>query len=120
VRPYTEQRLQVAAKNYRVPDVCVVRLGTPPGRIIQTAPLICIEVLSPEDSLNDIRPRIDDYVAMGVSNIWILDPVRRLAWIADAAGYHLLPSDRFSVPETPIAIALADIYTELDDMAAGR
>ena len=120
VRAYTEQRLQVRENNYRVPDVCVTRLGSPPGPILLKPPLICIEVLSPEDSLSDIRPRVADYVAMGVQHVWVIDPVRRLVWLGTEAGLQPHKEPVLAVAGTPIRIALADIYTELDEMAAGR
>ncbi len=120
VRPYTEQRVQVSAKNYRVADLCAVRLGTPPGGIIRTPPLICVEVLSSGQSLRDIEDRVRDYAAMGVENIWIIDPNLRKAWTASPSGIAPLTADVFTVPGTPIRIPLADIYAELDDMAAGR
>jgi Uma2 family endonuclease len=119
VRGFTEQRVQVSESNYRIPDVCVLRLGEPPDPIVHTPPLICIEVLSSGDSLSDMQERIDDYLAMGVENIWLLDPVRRHAWFATANGLHK-PANEFAVPGTPIRIPLADIYAELDDLAAGR
>jgi len=55
-----------------------------------------------------------------VENIWVLDPVRRLAWTATTGGFHPLTSGEFSVAGTNIRIQLADIYEELDEMAAGR
>ncbi len=120
VRGFTEQRVQVSSSNYRIPDVCVLLLGEPPDPIVRTAPLICIEVLSPGDSLSDTQERIDDYLAMGVEHIWLLDPVRRHAWFATANGLHKPANAEFAVPGTPIRIPLADIYQELDDLAAGR
>ena len=120
VRPFTGQRVQTSANHYRIADVCVVRLGTPPGPILQTPPLICIEILSGDDSMSDMQDRIDDYLRMGVENIWLLDPIRRQAWTATPTGLHKLSGPEFTVPGTPIAIPLADIYSQLDDLAAGR
>jgi len=120
VRGFTELRVQVSESNYRIPDVCVLRLGEPPDPIVRTPPLICIEVLSPGDSRSEMQERVQDYLAMGVENIWLLDPVRRQAWVATANGNHEPADGEFAVPGTPIRIPLADIYQELDDMAAGR
>ena len=79
VRPWTEQRVQIKATRFRVPDVCVMRPAGPPGPIIRTAPLICTEILSRGDGLSDMQERVDDYVSLGVENIWFLDPVKRRA-----------------------------------------
>ena len=120
LRAFSEQRVQTSETHYRIPDVCAIRVGTPPGPIVRSAPVICIEVLSPDDSLGDMQERVDDYVDMGVENIWILDPVRRKAWFANADGIHKLEADAFTVPGTPIRIPLAELNHELDDLAAGR
>jgi len=120
VRPFTEQRVQTSETHFRVADVCVLRFGDPPDGIVHTPPLICVEVLSPGQSLSDIQDPINDYLRMGVQNVWILDPVGRLAWYAAIDGFHSLSGDEFCVPGTPIRIALDDIYEELDEMAAGR
>jgi Uma2 family endonuclease len=120
VRPFTEQRVPTSQTHFRIADVCVMRLGNPPGGIIQTPPLICIEILSHDQSLSDMQERVDDYLGMGVENIWILDPVRRYAWYVTIKGFHRLSNDEFSVLGTPIRIALAQIYEQLDDLAAGR
>ena len=53
-------------------------------------------------------------------NIWLIDPVRRRAWTADLDGLHPLTAEAFTISGTPVHIALADLYRELDDIAAGR
>ena len=120
VRPFTEQRVQTSPTHFRIADVCAMRLGNPPGGIISTPPLICIEILSHDQSLSDMQERVDDYLGMGVENVWIIDPVRRYAWYATADGFHKLSNREFCVPGTPIKIALADIYEQLDELAVGR
>ena len=120
LRAYTEQRVQITPTRYRVPDVCAIRPDGPPGGVLRKPPVLCIEILSHGDSLADMQERIDDYLAAGVPNIWLIDPIRRRAWTADATGLHPLSADAFTIPETPVHIPLADLYRELDDIAAGR
>src|SRR5579884_776773 len=50
VQPWVEQRVQVSPTRFRVPDVCVT-IGEPEENIFTAPPLICIEILSPEDRL---------------------------------------------------------------------
>ena len=61
-----ECRLQVRPQWDRLPDVRMLRCGQKAKRIVREAPLICIEVLSPENTWAKIRERLDDYLAMGV------------------------------------------------------
>lgn len=76
-----EVRMQVAAARYRIPDVCVVREGDADEPIVTATPLLCLEVLSPRDSLAGMRRRAQDYFAMGVPEVWIFDPQTRTAHV---------------------------------------
>ena len=46
------------------------------------SPLVCIEVLSPDDRFVELIERIDGYLLMGVRYVWLLDPVARRAYVA--------------------------------------
>ena len=120
LRAFPEQRVQVAPTRFRIPDVCVIRPYGPPGGILRQPPLVCIEVFSSRDTLRSMQKRVDDYLAFGVPNIWLIDPVRRLAWTADATALHPLPaSGVFTIENTPVRIAIADLYARLDKLEAG-
>ena len=84
-----EQRVQTSARHYRVSDICVVRRETPFEAIVQTAPLLCVEILSRDDRMSEIQERIEDYFSMGVRTVWVVDPRRRRAYLvqADSQGY---------------------------------
>lgn len=45
----TEQRIHVGGTRFRVPDVCVVLGARPAERVLTQPPLLCLEILSPED-----------------------------------------------------------------------
>lgn len=112
----TEVRVQVSTQRYRIPDVCVLRKTDPLVPIVQKAPLICIEVLSPEDRMKRIQERFEDYTQMGVEHLWLIDPISRHAWVILADGSQQRVSDAFTVPDTPIRIELAELFGELDEM----
>jgi Uma2 family endonuclease len=113
---FPELRVQVAPNRFRIPDITVLRRSDPRTPIILTAPLICIEVLSPDDRLQRMQERINDYVRMGVPHIWLIDPATHDAWIAHPDGSHQHISTEFTVPGTPIRIVLADVFAELAEM----
>jgi len=113
-RAVTEVRMQVSPTRFRVPDVLVLRVDAPREQILTHAPLIAIEILSPEDRLNRMQEKIDDYVAFGVENIWVLDPETRRAWTADRMGTHPAQHDELSVSGTPIRVVPSELFAELD------
>ena len=71
VLPIVEQRVQVAATRFRIPDVSVLPADQPREPIVTTPPLILIEVLSKDDTLRSMRERVDDYLNFGVQHVWI-------------------------------------------------
>src|SRR5579864_5685503 len=75
-----EQRVQVTATHFRVPDICVILGSKPLEQILTKPPFICIEILSPEDRWPRTQQRIDDYLAMGVPYVWVLDPASKTAY----------------------------------------
>jgi Uma2 family endonuclease len=116
LRSITEQRIQVSASRFRVPDVCVVRSADPIAPILSVPPLLCVEVLSPEDRLQRIVLRAGEYVVMGVSHVWIIDPETREAWTMDEHGGAVpMLEDAFTIPGTPVRVLIADIFDEIDN-----
>ena|SRR5882724_13503419 len=116
IRVLPEQRVQTSAKHFRIPDVCVLSNDAPADGIVRIAPMICIEVLSPGDSLASIQDRVDDYVAMGVGYIWVIDPQSRRVWTTNSDGLTPLHEDELTVPGTPIRVLLKEVFAELDEI----
>jgi Uma2 family endonuclease len=46
-------------------------------RVLQSAPEICVEVLSPSNSTKEIDDKRCAYLAAGALEVWIVDPVGR-------------------------------------------
>lgn len=116
IKAVPEQRVQVRADRFRIPDVCVMRREDQVHRIVRTPPLLCIEILSPEDRMQRIVERTHDYHQMGVEHVWILNPFTHDAWIALPDGSQQHISDELTVRGTPIRIILAEVWAELDEM----
>jgi Uma2 family endonuclease len=110
----TEQRVQAAKTKFRVPDVSLVRREDDFSRIVTEAPLLCIEILSPEDRMSRTSQSLEDYRRMGVKNIWMLDPEARQAWTYTATGLAPFEGDQLRVADSPIYLPLAELWAELD------
>jgi Uma2 family endonuclease len=110
----TEQRVQIKPRRFLVPDLTVLRMGTPRERILTHPPLITIEIMSPEDSLRRVANKAAEYSAFGVENIWVIDPGARVAYRGTAAGLELVPSGELTVPGTPILVNIHELFAKLD------
>jgi Uma2 family endonuclease len=109
-----EQRIRVAGNRVRVCDFALLRADAPRESVTVTPPLLCLEILSPEDRLARAELVLADYRAMGVLNIWLIDPLRRAAHTFDAAGLHHADPTRLLIPNTPIHLDLTGLFAALD------
>lgn len=109
IRVYPELRVQVAATRFRVPDVCVLDRDAPREDILTRPPLICIEILSPDDTMSMLE-RVADFQAFGVPHIWIFDPATRTAY--DCQPGSLRAASRLAAG--PIEIDVPGLFADLD------
>ncbi len=49
--------------------------------LIDGVPLLAVEILSPNDTIDEINEKIDAYLSAGVPLVWIIEPYRRTATI---------------------------------------
>jgi len=110
----TEQRIRVAPDRVRICDFLLLRADAPRESVTLTPPLLCIEILSPEDRLNRAELVLADYLAMGVPNLWLIDPIRRAAYTYDATGLHIADPANLTIPNTPIHLDLTTPFAALD------
>ena len=106
----TEVRVQVRTGRFRVPDVCVT-VGEPGEEVLTKPPFICLEILSPEDRMSRVEVRINDYLAMGVPYVWVLDPETKQAFTATAAtGLQEVKSGVLKTEKPAIEVPLGEIF----------
>jgi Uma2 family endonuclease len=54
---------------------------TLPSGAFAVPPDLAAEVLSPSDRWGDVQIKIEEYLAAGVSEVWIIDPEERAVWV---------------------------------------
>ncbi|SRR6266567_52632 len=113
IEVFPELRTQTQARRFRVPDVLVTHAEDKFERYVTNAPLIAIEILSPEDRLTAMQAKAEEYRGLGVENIWMIDPERRIAYRHTGASLEEV-SGELNVPNTPIRIVLSELFAELD------
>ena len=75
-------RICITPTRYRVADVAVWRddnLGD--ARIPTVPPFLAVEILSPEDRMTRMLPKIQEYLAFGIEYVWLIDPEEKSALI---------------------------------------
>lgn len=105
----TEVRVRVSASRYRIPDICVIKGGKPNERYITQPPFLCIEVLSERDTLDNIQERIDDYFAMGVPYVWVVNPRTQRGWVYTPESIVEVKDRVLRTADPEIAVPLRDV-----------
>jgi Uma2 family endonuclease len=85
---FTEQRIRIDARRYRIPDVCVKSVPYDAVPVL-TSPEVIIEILSPDDTLAAVAEKSAEYASAGVQGIWVADPYRKALYTYGASGLEL-------------------------------
>ncbi len=116
VRVLGDVRTRTRQTRVRLPDVAVVREENLDleEKAISSPPLIAIEILSPEDRLPRVVVCLEEFLAMGVPHVWVIDPVKRLTYTMTVAGLQPFHQSRLEVPATLIYLDLPALFSALD------
>jgi Uma2 family endonuclease len=104
-----EQRVQVKATRFRVPDITVVAGALPTTPILREPPFLCIEILSRGDSMDDMQERIDDYLAFGVPHVWVVNPRKLRAFHYSSDGMREAKDGILRTTNPPIAVPILNL-----------
>jgi Uma2 family endonuclease len=113
IRCVPELRVRVAAQRYRIPDVTVLDRANQREEVVTVAPLAVFEVLSPDDRMQEMYEKLDDYAKMGIPQIWIVDP--KTGVFKQYADSCLRPATRFDFADRGIQFELSEIAGLLQD-----
>lgn len=102
-----ELRVRVRPGLIRIPDVSVYYPNEPQERVPTSPPFVAIEILSPDDRMTDVRNKLAEYRAWGVSHVWLVDPHSKRMYTCDA---ELVEVSTLKIPELGIEIRSGDIF----------
>ena len=115
IRVLTEQRIRIAPRKYRIPDVTVHREPAPRDPVPDRPPFLVVEILSIEDRMSRVRKKIDEYLAFGVAYVWVVDPEERRADIYTGSGFYEVKDGVLRSHNPIIEVPLAELFQELDE-----
>src|SRR5437867_10431199 len=79
IRVVPEIRIRISPTRYRVADLAVWRDDNIGDRIPTVPPFLAVEILSPEDRMTRMQPKLAEYLSIGVEWIWLIDPIEKNA-----------------------------------------
>lgn len=112
-----EIRIQIDDHRFRVADVAVWSKKLRGPGVPNRPPFLAIEILSPEDRMIRVLPRIADYLRAGVSATWVIDPQERKAMIFAPEQPTGVVTDMLRASDPAIEIPLADVLPSDEDYA---
>ena len=108
-----ELTVRVRENKYLVPDLAVQDRS----RMQRPYPLepivLCVEVISPEDSLKKTLEKCEEYHRWGTVNTWVVDPQTRRGWQYVKGSSPLEIEQSGELTAGPIHIPLADVFSDL-------
>jgi Uma2 family endonuclease len=79
IRVVPEIRIQIHSRRFRLADLALWR-GDDIGTNIPTKPpFLVVEILSTEDRMVRMLPKIQEYLSIGVEYVWLVDPQEKAA-----------------------------------------
>ena len=106
-----ELRVKLRDGRFVLPDVCIFA-GAPTDLLPSMAPLAVVEVLSPDDSPNDLLLKLAEYSHWGVANIWVVNPDTRRIYTFN--GTELQVTDAFALPAFHIVIPQDEVFRQVN------
>jgi Uma2 family endonuclease len=113
IRVYPELRSRVTATRFRLPDVCVT-LQPPPGKVLEQAPFIAIEILSEEDRVSRWMEKLEEYSKLGTRHIWVFDPRLRKMFTYRDNALREIEEDVIATDDPRIELTRDEIFQDLD------
>ena len=104
-----ELHVRVAPGRFRVPDIVCVKKPRPQTRFLTEPAILVVELVSPNDTVQDMQDRIDDYLAFGIPCVWVVNPQNRRGFIYTAEGMHEAKDGVLRTTNPEITLPLAEI-----------
>jgi len=71
---------------------------------------LCIEIIG-DDRFSEVQKRCDDYIAEGVTQVWLLDPAFKRAYtVTKAEGLREFKGEILQIANPPLGMDLRRIF----------
>jgi len=112
---FSDIRVQIAPTMVLIPDVLLTR-PIPQPAVIQTPPVLCVEIISPDDTLAETKTKCLNYLGMGATAAWIIDPWKRAGYWSYGSGDQECfwrKANTLEIPGTPIWVDLLPLFEKI-------
>jgi Uma2 family endonuclease len=103
-----EVRVRMASDLYRIPDISMWE-GTAPDSLPASPPLLVVEISSPDDRLDAMLQKLEEYRAWGVHHIWLVEPELKRIHVYDRGS--LAAVSRLELPQFGFTITEQELFS---------
>ncbi len=102
-----EVRIRIASDLYRIPDISMWE-GAAPAAVPAAPPLLVVEISSPDDRLDAMLQKLEEYRTWGVEHIWLIEPeLKRMHVYHDGS---LTAVSRLELPQFSFAVTAGEVF----------
>ena len=112
IQVVTDVRIRLRTGKYLLQDLCVIQGEKPSDQVLQSPPLLWIEILSPEDRPVRINRKIQAVLEFGVPYVWIIDPQTLESALHTPGKCTSLDDGVLTIPGTDIVVPLHQVFED--------
>jgi Uma2 family endonuclease len=87
-------------------------LAPPETDYLLEAAFIVVEVLSEDDSMSRVIAKLQEYAALGVPNIWLIDPRLKLMSVYRPPALVEITGDTIATADGSVELSRDEIFAE--------
>jgi len=102
----TEVRMKLAEDLFRIPDFAMFE-REPEEQLPTSPPLLIVEINSPDDRVNDVEKKLEEYRAWGVAHIWFVEPELKKLYVYERG---LVNVQQLDLPQFNLTIMAPELF----------
>jgi Uma2 family endonuclease len=100
-RAHYQMGYKLPNNSWFIPDVSITYAGQAEGDYYEGPPAVAIEIVSENNTPKAINTKIQDYLAYGALQVWVIYPEHRQTWIHQPGAPAEMFSGRFPLTLLP-------------------
>ena len=93
---YHEMGYHLGPRHWLQPDVSLTHPDQPYGDYLEGSPLLAVEIVSESNTAREIDGKIEEYLAHGAQEVWVVYPEPRHMWTYRTGGVGEVRSNSFA------------------------
>lgn len=102
-----EVRVRIGPDLYRIPDISMWA-GEEPATVPASPPFLIVEISSPDDRLDAMLQKLEEYRVWGVPHIWLIEPELKRIHVYDGGSLREVSS--LELPQFGFVVSAQQVF----------